>query len=701
MRDIPTRASTAAFRRTAALTLIAAAVLSACGGGGGDPGAVPAAGSTGGTGGTTPVVPTTPATTETKVSVVMVDAAGNPVGNLSGAQTATLKATVLTPAGKPAAGAIVQFAAATQDIVVFTPETGSALTDANGVASVTIRPATVTASGAVAISATSVVEGKTGTAGLNLAVSAAPLTLGALAFSPARTGVLPAFSAVSLNIPVSSAGQPVNAAPGLSLTSLCVAAGSATLVPGAISGGVQQATYTNNGCTLGTDRITASIGGSTQTLDVPVGMANIGSIDFTSSSLSTSSIVLKGNGGQGRAEAATLTFRVLDQQGNPLSGVDVDFNASTYTGGLTVSPMRARTDASGNVSTIVTSGTIPTPVRILASASRNGANISGLSDTLIVSTGLPIAKSMSLGAEFYNFEADGYDNETIDMTVLLADQYGNPVSDNTAVNFVTEGGAVGTSALGGCMTKDGGCTVPLRSQEFRPLDGRVTVLAYAQGIETFTDLNGDGQYTCINYVDADGKVPAVYLPLVHQCQSGGEPFDDLGDAFLDANWDNTYDAAVGDRPFPYNHATYTSEPNKQWGLNYIRRSVEVIFSGSFARLTRQVCTNAGCRDWAAADGNPAVIQGAAGNSCTPQQLAVRIADKNNNPMPNETTVTVVATHKLTASAVAPAKIASTNALGGTTHFVTVTPDASCAAGDITLQVKTPKGNMTDFKFTAN
>jgi len=275
------------------------------------------------------------------------------------------------------------------------------------------------------------------------------------------------------------------------------------------------------------------------------------------------------------------------------------------------------------------------------------------------------------------------------------------VSDNTAVNFVTEGGAIGTSALGGCMTKDGGCSVPLRGQEFRPENGRVTVLAYAQGIETFTDLNGDGQYTCINYVDADGKVPAVYLPLVHQCQSGGEPFDDLGDAFLDTNWNNTYDPEVGDRPFPYNHATYTSEPNKQWGLNYIRRSVEVIFSGSFARLTRQVCTNAGCRDWAAADGNPAVIQGAAGNSCAPQQLAVRIADKNDNPMPNETTVTVAGTNKLTASAVAPARIASTNVRGGTTHFVTVTPDASCAAGDITLQVRTPKGNMTDFKFTAN
>ena len=43
---------------------------------------------------------------------------------------------------------------------------------------------------------------------------------------------------------------------------------------------------------------------------------------------------------------------------------------------------------------------------------------------------------------------------------------------------------------------------------------------------------------------------------------------------------------------------------------------------------------------------------------------------------------------------------STNAVGGTIHMVTVTPEASCAAGDITLQVKTPKGNITSFKFNA-
>lgn len=193
----------------------------------------------------------------------------------------------------------------------------------------------------------------------------------------------------------------------------------------------------------------------------------------------------------------------------------------------------------------------------------------------------------------------------------------------------------------------------------------------------------------------------MYRPLVDICApNAGEPFTDLGDAFLDTDLDGNYEPELGDRPFPYNHATYTKEPNKQWGLNYISRSAEVIFSGSFAKLTRQVCSSTGCRDWDATDGQASVIQGAAGSGCAPRQLAVRIADKNNNPMPYDTEVTVLA-NKLTASAVSPDKVKSTNAAGGTTHFLTVTPEATCAAGDITLQVKTPKGNITEFKFLAN
>lgn len=700
MRHSPKHDVRAAIGRWTAIGL-AAAMLAACGGGGGNPGSTGGTGSGGtGTGGTG-----TPATSEPKVSLAMSDGSGAAITSLSGGQSASVKATVLNAAGKPAANVIVKFTASETTLVNFTPESASALTDSNGVAVVSVKPANVDSAGATAITATSVVESKTATATTNISVGAAPRTLGNLSFTTEQIGPLPAFSTVSLRIPVSSGGQPATEAPGLTMTSTCVGDGTATLIPGSFANGIQTATYTNNGCLRGIDRITVSIGNSAQSIDIPVGAANIGAIQFVSSSVSGSSIVLKGSGGLGRSEAAQITFKVVDQHGNGLPGVDVDFSATTYTGGLTVSPTKATTDASGQVRTMVSSGTIPTPVRISAEASRNGVKMSGLSDTLTISTGLPMQKFMSMSAEKFNLEGD-YDNEITPITILLADQYGNPVSDNTAVNFVTEGGAVGSSAQGACVTENGGCTVELRTQNFRPRDGRVTVLAYVQGIENFVDENGDGQYTCRGYT---GTTP--YRPLVDNCPAGtGEKFPDaatglegdMGDPFLDATrGDGGYDANKGDLPFPYNRSSYNAAGDGKWGLNYIRRSIEITFSGSDANLIRQVCTGATCRDWTAADGDQAVVQGVAGASCSEQRLSFRLFDRNNNPLPVATTVTAGDANKLSLSEFMPASVASTNAIGGTIHHVTVKPDTACAPGSVVVRVATPKGKVTAFTFKSN
>ncbi len=675
---------------------LAAAILTACGGGGGNPGTTgPGAGT--GNGGT-------PVVADPKVNIALTDASGANVTLLSGAQSATVKASVLTAAGRPAAGVIVQFTTSTSNLVAFTPDTGSALTDANGIATITVRPAGVTSAGALSLTATTVVEGKTASASTNFTVGAAPLTVGALSFSPAPTGRLPAFGTAALAIPVTTGGQPASAAPGLVLTSQCVADGTATLVPGSFANGVQTATYTNKGCLRGRDIITVSIGSSIQTIGIDVDPANIGAIQFTGSSVTGSSIVLKGSGGQGRQEAAQISFKVVDQQGTGLAGVDVSFSATTNTGGLTVSPTRATTDAAGNVSTTVSSGTIPTPVRVNAEASRNGVRLTGLSDTLTISTGLPIQKSMSMSAGKFNIEGLEYDSEATGITVLMADQYGNPVSDNTAINFVTEGGAIGSSAQGGCLTKDGGCSVNLRSQAFRPLDGRVTVLAYAQGIENFVDVNGDGQYSCSGYT---GTTP--YRPLVDVCPSGGEPFPtasmgqsgDMGDPFLDVDSDGVYDGTKGDLPFPYNSTSYKKDGDGKWGLNYIRRSFEIVFSGSHPRLIRQFWTGSAWRDWTTADGDPLELKGISGTACTDVELRFRLTDVNNNPMPADTTVATADLSNVTVNSMSPSTVPSTNAVGGTIHTVNVKPNASCAAGNVGVRISTPRGITTTYSFKYN
>jgi hypothetical protein len=349
---------------------------------------------------------------------------------------------------------------------------------------------------------------------------------------------------------------------------------------------------------------------------------------------------------------------------------------------------------------------------VIAEAVRNGVTISGLSDALTISTGLPIQRFMSLSVDKYNIEGLDYDNVIANVTVLMADQYGNPISDNTAINFVTEGGAVGSSAQGACTTLDGGCTVPLKSQQFKPINGRVTVLAYAQGVEDFIDSNGDGQYSCTGYVATNGS---VYRPLVDTCPSGGEPFTDMGDPFLDAGslaatsgvsgagtLDGVYTSANGDKPFPYDTQVYSASGNVKWGINYIRRSAEIIFSGSVATLIRQVCDSSGsCRDWTAADGNSSIIQGLAGAGCANQTLTFRLTDKNNNPLPSGTTVAGADSDKITPQTFYPGIIPSTNSVGGTLHQVTIKKEAACAAGSFTVNVTTPKGTVTSFFFNSN
>ena len=139
-----------------------------------------------------------------------------------------------------------------------------------------------------------------------------------------------------------------------------------------------------------------------------------------------------------------------------------------------------------------------------------------------VSTGVPSQRFMSISADTYNLNW-GVDGETTKIQVFVADTAGNPVADGTIVQFSTEGGQIETS----CKTtgfKSGssiisGCSVTFNTQDFRPLDGLVTVIAWMQGEEAYKDLNADGSYTA------------------------GEPFIDSGQIFRDDDGNGAYDSS--------------------------------------------------------------------------------------------------------------------------------------------------------------
>jgi hypothetical protein len=172
------------------------------------------------------------------------------------------------------------------------------------------------------------------------------------------------------------------------------------------------------------------------------------------------------------------------------------------------------------------------------------------------------------------------------LTTHLGDHFGNPVPNGTAVTLVSEAGVIGQSgAIGSCTTSESACATTLKSQGTRPSNGRVTVLAYSLGEESFRDLDGDGFADLGELIDVNGVS------------------SDLGEAFLDANENNVHDVGAesfidfpphnGTRDAPdakYNGVlcdeTAGSSPgtcSAQKTLN-IYRNKTIVFSGSTAQV---------------------------------------------------------------------------------------------------------------------
>lgn len=106
------------------------------------------------------------------------------------------------------------------------------------------------------------------------------------------------------------------------------------------------------------------------------------------------------------------------------------------------------------------------------------------------SVGIPDQNSMSLSVSEYNVDCLNIDGVTSDITIRLADQLNNntTIPDGTIVYFAAEGGAIDAQ----CETAKGACTVTWTCQDYRPPDGRVTVLAWTLGTESFNDNNSNG-----------------------------------------------------------------------------------------------------------------------------------------------------------------------------------------------------------------
>jgi protocatechuate 3,4-dioxygenase beta subunit len=460
--------STSSAPRAQLAALAAVLLLSACGGGGGSPGTVPGSttgnsgGGTGtgtgtGTGGTT-------VTASPTVTLAFANSSGTASNALTGATPLTVKATVLDKDNKPVPNAIVTFAT-NNTLAAFSPSAGTALTDANGVASVTMRAASLAAGGAGTVTATSTVAGSTVSGTSNYSVGATSLAFSTLSASPSS---LQAYGTAVLSVDVLAGSskftdQQVN----VNFSSTCVSLGKATLAATVLTNnGTAQAVYRDKGC-ASNDVITVSSDGVSKSAATTLTIAppTAASVQFVSAAPSTQSIVIQGQGGNGRTETATLTFKVVDTSGNPLAGKQVNFTRVPANADVTINKASDTTDANGNVITTVNSGTTATSFRVQATLPDSGTpGISTMSDSVVVTTGLPVQRAFSISTQQFNIEGWSIDNASTRIAVTLGDAFGNPVPDGTPIAFQTNMGVVGSSDKGGCNTVNGGCAVDFRTQ---------------------------------------------------------------------------------------------------------------------------------------------------------------------------------------------------------------------------------------------
>lgn len=284
------------------------------------------------------------------------------------------------------------------------------------------------------------------------------------------------------------------------------------------------------------DIIVASVtsNGITNTASTTIDISGeqLGSIEFVSAQ--PSSIVLKGTGGQ---ETATLAFLVKSELGNVLAQQLVGFELDTSAGGITLSRDSGYTNSQGLITTQVSSGTVPTVVRVTASASMtvNGeeVNVQTQSNELSVNTGLPEQRSLTIAASVLNPEAD-LNGVTSTITAWLADNFNNPVPDGTSVNFTTEGGVIEPS----CTTTNGNCSVTWTSSEPRISNHRSTILATALGHESFFDTNGNNIF---DNDDGNAIVDASVSSGFGRHYPEASGFIDMSEAWRDDNENNVFD----------------------------------------------------------------------------------------------------------------------------------------------------------------
>ena len=689
-------------------TFLIAGSLTACGGGGG---------SAGTTSGAVPVIPPVVIVSKDPIlKLALQDVTEASTNSVSASGYTFLKVTLTDSSGKPIPNQVVNVAGDATKVIF--PEGNTGLTNAAGVATIKLARASLVATGAGALTVT--YSYKAGSlsnyypdgsslptvdtvvsAYLGYQLSAASITLTNMdvgASTLAAYGTRQVSVQANIN-GVASTSTPVQ----VNFSATCGQVSPATASTN--SSGVVVVTYTATdaagttlstlGCSGKTVEINAStLGAAVVTKSLLVTAAPATNMSFVS--VSPSRIYLANSGGVTQAIAE---FKLVNARGEALQGQDVLLTLKTLNGGIpkasfgavgSVTSITVTTDAVGKVSVPVFSGTVPTNVVI------NAALVSNLlvqtdSSVLAIASGRPAQARVSLSLEKFSIEGANIDGELSKVTMSLADRQGNPVPDGTAVNFVTEGGVmIPPVCTTGVVPGDSKCSVTIRSQNPRPVNGLVSILAYVAGEEDFVDANFNNVYDC------------------------GEAFTDLGTAYRDDTATNGLiinPFIVGEFSVPraasLSNCGNSTAPTPQvgdgvWGAADVRRQVIMVFASGTADITGTFQ-------------NAIVILPATASypaSMATPGFNLTISDLNGNSVPTGSKIEVSVTdNTINTPVIARDSISFTpgscevigtqsflvlNTLGSFASNVTL---KNCTTGDlVSVKVTTPLGTVTSRDF---
>lgn len=350
----------------------------------------------------------------------------------------------------------------------------------------------------------------------------------------------------------------------------------------------------------GNATVEVSVGAINNSVDILINQSQPASLQF--SSADPQRIAIKGSGGN---ETSDVKFRVMDANGNPLSGIEVSVSiergpeGGEYiddSGDGSPKTIVVSSDNDGYARVLLRSGTLSGPVTLKGTITFDGETFATNSSVVSIGGGVPVASRFAISANPRNLPGLDRDNLETTITAYMADRYGNyNILKGTTVSFWSEP-ALAINASDPTVDDDGLVPVIARTQHpvlsestgghnvepwpwevalmnyidtthglrtgNHPRDGWASVGVYCQGEEYFHDKNANGLY------------------------DAGERFEDThDDPFIDYNDNDEYDDETGvDPPEIYHNSN--NNPAGGWdSYNGIWDTQKDIFASSQVLIT--------------------------------------------------------------------------------------------------------------------